>query len=119
MSDDGGRDEIAIGLVVTDAGEDAALVSHAVDVVVAPGVVGADEDYLHLVEVVGLENFFLECEAEASYTVWNMRSDEGDISGYAGQPLCLAHALVAASDDYNRSLGEGKSNGKIIHAISF
>ena len=87
--------------------------SHAVDVVVAPGVICADEDYLHLVEVVGLENFFLECEAEASYTVRYMRSDEGDISGYAGQPLCLAHALVATSDDNNRSLGEGKSNGKV------
>ena len=119
MSDDGGRDEIAIGLVVTDAGEDAALVSHAVDVVVAPGVVGADEDYLHLVEVVGLESFFLECEAEASYTVRYVRSDEGDIGGQTGQALCLAHALVAAPDDDNGSLGEGKGDGKIIQSYFF
>ena len=46
------------------------MVSHAVDVVVAPGVICADEDYLHLVEVVGLENFFLESAA-------SMRANQG------------------------------------------
>lgn len=92
---------------------------HAIDAVIALGFVGTDEEHLHPVEVIGLKVLFLECEAEASYTVRDVRSDEGDIGGQAGQALCLAHALVAASDDDNGSLGEGKGDGKIIQSYFF
>ena len=84
---------------------------HAIDAVIALGIVGTDKEHLHSVEVVGLEVLFLESEVEASYTVRDVRSDEGDIGGQTGQALCLAHALVAASDDKNRSPGEGKGDG--------
>lgn len=84
---------------------------HAIDAVIALGIIGTDEEYLHCVEVIGLKVLFLECEAEATHTVWDVRSDEGDVCGQAGQALCFAHALVAASDDDNGSLGEGKSDG--------
>ena len=92
---------------------------HAIDVVIAPGIVGADEEHFHPVEVAGLEVLFLEYEAEAAHTVWDVRCDEGDISGQARQVLCFAHALVAASDDGNGSTGEGKSDGKIIQGYFF
>lgn len=90
--------------------------SHAVNVVVAAFIVGTDEEHLHTVEVVGLEVLFLESEVEASYTVRDVGSDEGDIGGQAGQALCLALALVAASDDENGSPGEAQGDGKIIQS---
>ena len=93
--------------------------SHAVNVVVAAFIVGTDKEHLHSVEVVGLEVLFLESEAEASYTVGYVRSDEGDIGGQTGQALCLALALVAASDDENGSPGEGQGDGKIIQSYFF
>lgn len=90
--------------------------SHAVNVVVAAFIVGTDEEHLHTVEVTRFEILFLECEAETAHAVRNVGSDEGDIGGQAGQALCLAHALVAASDDENGSPGEGQGDGKIIQS---
>ena len=90
--------------------------SHAVNVVVAAFIVGTDEEHLHTVEVFGIEGLFLECEAETAHAVRNVGSDEGDIGGQAGQTLCLALALVAASDDENGSLGEGQGDRKIIQS---
>ena len=116
LSDDGGRDEITIGLVVTDTGKDASLVCHAIDAVIALGIVGTDKEHLHSVEVTRFEILFLECEAETAHAVRNVRSDEGDIGGQTGQALCLAHALVAAPDDENGSPGEGQGDGKIIQS---
>lgn len=84
---------------------------HAIDVVIALGIVGTDKEHLHPVEIIGLKVLFLECEAEAAYAVRDVRSDESDIGVQAGQALCFAHALVAASDDDNGSFGEGKSDG--------
>lgn len=85
--------------------------SHAVNVVVAAFIVGTDEEHLHTVEVTRFEILFLECEAETAHAVRNVGSDEGDIGGQAGQALCLALALVAASDDENGSPGEGQGDG--------
>ena len=92
---------------------------HAIDAVIVLGIVGTDEEHLHTVEVTRFEILFLESEAEASYTVRYVRSDEGDFGSQAGQALCLALALVAASDDGNGSLGEGKGDGKIIQSYFF
>ena len=93
--------------------------SHAIDAVIALGIVGTDKEHLHTVEVTRFEILFLECEAETAHAVRNVGSDEGDIGGQTGQALCLAHALVAASDDENGSLGEGQGDGKIIQSYFF
>ena len=59
---DGWRDEVALGRVVADAGQNVPLGGEPLDLVVQLMVACADKEYLNAVEVAGLESLLYEME---------------------------------------------------------